>query len=353
MCPVNTITDSPLLPSKLNFCCGRSLNVVHLSYDRREEILDIIKKAHIELLSKNCAIFGVTSKDLKPYTTTEGDMKKQFSRMTPPENRMITEDLLSVDAVKQATDGMAKVSVSSSSTKDDEDYDQQQNTRQAQRAANDNMTFEDEDEEDSKFNGDEMDDKVRASMAGGGKNLFSRNEIDAKLEDFELRKLIGKGTFGKVFLVEHKTTGKLYAMKCIRKDIIIENEQMENIQLEKDILYTIDHPFLVNMEYVFQNDYRIYFLMHFVKGGELFRHLVNVKKFPEDQAKFFAAQVAMALAHLHSKKIIYRDLKPENVLVGEDGKFIFILSCLHRYYPNLRYTVLTLRLLFNRLLTRR
>ena len=138
--------------------------------------------------------------------------------------------------------------------------------------------------------------------------------------------MVGKGTFGKVFMVENVKNGKLYAMKCIRKDIILENDQMENIQLEKDILYSINHPFLVNMEYVFQNEYRIYFLMKFVKGGELFRHLVEVRMFPENQAKFFAAQVAMALAHLHTKKIIYRDLKPENFLVNEDGKLVFYLQ---------------------------
>lgn len=151
------------------------------------------------------------------------------------------------------------------------------------------------------------------------KTLYSRSKAAAKLEDFKIEKMIGKGTFGKVYLVRNVDTGNEYAMKCIRKDIIIENEQMENIQLEKDILYTIDHPFLVNMEFVFQNEVRIYFLMKFVKGGELFRHLVQVKRFKEDQAKFFAAQVALALGHLHSKKILYRDLKPENVLVGDDG----------------------------------
>ena len=157
-------------------------------------------------------------------------------------------------------------------------------------------------------------------MATGAKQLYSRDQGNAKLEDFKIRKMIGKGTFGKVYLVEQEGTGKMLAMKCIRKDIIIENEQMDNIQLEKDILFSIDHPFLVNMEFVFQNEFRIYFLMKFVKGGELFRHLVQVKRFTEPQAKFFAAQVALALGHLHSKKILYRDLKPENVLVDSDGK---------------------------------
>ena len=126
--------------------------------------------------------------------------------------------------------------------------------------------------------------EVRNSMIGGAAIAFARSEstTSVTLEDFEIRKMVGKGTFGKVFLVEHATTKKLYAMKVIRKDIILENEQMENIQLEKDILRQIDHPFLVNMEYVFQNQYRIYFLMKFVKGGELFRHLVEVRMFPEN-----------------------------------------------------------------------
>lgn len=77
--------------------------------------------------------------------------------------------------------------------------------------------------------------------------------------------MIGKGTFGKVFLVENKITGNIYAMKCIRKDTVIDNEQFDNIKLEKDILFNIEHPFIVGMDYVFQNEYRIYFLMKFIK----------------------------------------------------------------------------------------
>ena len=250
---------------------------------RRDDIIDTIKRAYIAVNQKNCPIFGVSTKDLKPFTTTEGDMKKKYSRMTQPEHRMISEDLLKPqDGAQGAAESLGKMSVSDASTNETQNFEEDQDIRAQQRKANDNLAFEDDDDEDSKFNGDEMDQQIRQSMAGGGKNVYARGKVPAKLEDFKLRKLIGKGTFGKVFLVEHSVTGKLYAMKCIRKDIIIENEQMENIQLEKDILYTIDHPFLVNMEYVFQNDFRIYFLMHFVKGGELFRHLVTVKKFPED-----------------------------------------------------------------------
>ncbi len=91
------------------------------------------------------------------------------------------------------------------------------------------------------------------------------------------------------------------------------------MKLEKDILYSVEHPFIVSMDYVYQNDFRIYFLMTFIKGGELYRHLSKMKRFNEQQAKFFIAQIALAIGHLHKKNILYRDLKPENVLFNEDG----------------------------------
>jgi serine/threonine protein kinase len=87
------------------------------------------------------------------------------------------------------------------------------------------------------------------------------------------------------------------------------------------------------MEYVFQNDIRIYFLMEFVKGGELFTHIIEKKRFDEESTRFISAQIACALGYLHSKEIIYRDLKPENVLIGTDGYIKLIDFGLSRILP--------------------
>jgi serum/glucocorticoid-regulated kinase 2 len=108
-------------------------------------------------------------------------------------------------------------------------------------------------------------------------------------------------------------------MKCIRKDVVLENDSIQSLKLEKEILYNIEHPFIVGMDYVFQNPQRIFFIMEFVEGGELFRHLVKIRRFPENQTRFMIAQIAIALGHLHEKQIVYRDLKPENVLFNKDG----------------------------------
>ena len=78
-------------------------------------------------------------------------------------------------------------------------------------------------------------------------------------------------------------------MKTIRKDLILEKNFFSNLKLEKDILYNVEHPFIVGMDYVFQNDFRIYFLMTFIKGGELYRHFSKMKRFSEEQARFFIA----------------------------------------------------------------
>ena len=131
--------------------------------------------------------------------------------------------------------------------------------------------------------------------------------------------VIGRGTFGKVFLAEQKATHKLYAIKSIRKDVLIQYDQVDNTILEKDIMFECDHPFLVGMEYLFQNDLRLYFVMPFVRGGEMYKIFQASKRFKEKQVLFYTAQLTIAIGYLHMKGIVHRDLKLENILCDEDG----------------------------------
>mmetsp|Transcript_83575 Transcript_83575/g.115297 ORF Transcript_83575/g.115297 Transcript_83575/m.115297 type:complete len:234 (+) Transcript_83575:706-1407(+) len=151
-------------------------------------------------------------------------------------------------------------------------------------------------------------------------NIFTRDTLkNCKFEDFKIKAIVGKGNFGKVYLVESQINGKFHAMKSIRKDIVIESDSIENLKTEKSILLQVNHPFIIGMDYVFQKAYRIYFLMDFIQGGELFQHLSDSQRFTEEKTKFYAAQVALALGHLHKANILYRDLKPENILINNDG----------------------------------
>ena len=131
---------------------------------------------------------------------------------------------------------------------------------------------------------------------------------------------IGRGTFGRVYLAKLGSRGgQLYAIKAIRKDVLIEYDQIESTLLEKDILFQADHPFLVGMDFLFQSDTRLYFVMPFVQGGELYKIFQSKKRFDEATVRFYAAQIVLAVGELHKKGIAHRDLKLENILVDDTG----------------------------------
>lgn len=139
------------------------------------------------------------------------------------------------------------------------------------------------------------------------------------MEDFKFLMVIGRGSFGKVFLAEFKHDKKLYAIKSVRKDVLIQSDQIQSVMREKDIMFECNHPFLVNLEFLFQNEERLYFVMPFVRGGELYKVFTAQKRFSEEQTLFFAAQLIVAIGYLHSKGIVHRDLKLENILLDHTG----------------------------------
>ena len=148
---------------------------------------------------------------------------------------------------------------------------------------------------------------------------LSKTVKKLSIHDFELLKVLGKGAHGKVLLAKLKDTDQLQALKIIRKQHIIESKQLEHTISEKQVLTTLQHPFIVSLTHCFHTEHKVYFVMEFMKGGELFQHLRSLKQFSEEQTKFIAACIILALGHLHDNDFIYRDLKPENVLLDEHG----------------------------------
>ena len=139
------------------------------------------------------------------------------------------------------------------------------------------------------------------------------------LEEFIIMRTLGTGSFGRVHLIQKKSNGKYYAMKVMKKSEVVRLKQVEHTLNEKHILEVVDMPFLVNMLGAFQDSVNLYFVMEYVAGGELFSLLRRSQRFPNQTAKFYAAQVVLAFEYLHSKDIVYRDLKPENLLVDSNG----------------------------------
>jgi serum/glucocorticoid-regulated kinase 2 len=147
------------------------------------------------------------------------------------------------------------------------------------------------------------------------------NHEKVRIEDFELIKVLGRGSFGKVIQVRMKgsSDGKIYAMKILRKRTVVARSQIDHTKAERALLQALQHPFLMTLRYAFQSKEKLYFVMDYFQGGELFFHLKKMRWFPEDVCRIYVAEIGMAIGHLHSLGYIYRDLKPENILLDYTG----------------------------------
>ncbi|KAI5293428.1 serine/threonine protein kinase, AGC, partial [Ascosphaera acerosa] len=179
----------------------------------------------------------------------------------------------------------------------------------------------------------EKDDEVAALPTPGQirselayRRMYSSNSIKVRNVEvgpgsFEKIKLIGKGDVGKVYLVREKKYGRLYAMKVLSKKEMIKRNKIKRALAEQEILATSNHPFIVTLYHSFQSEDYLYLCMEYCSGGEFFRALQTRpgKCIPEDDARFYAAEVTAALEYLHLMGFIYRDLKPENILLHQSG----------------------------------
>ncbi|KAJ3229252.1 hypothetical protein HDU81_005517 [Chytriomyces hyalinus] len=144
-------------------------------------------------------------------------------------------------------------------------------------------------------------------------------EINVDLRSFNLLRVVGKGAFGKVRIVEKKDSGVLYALKYINKLQCIRMRAIQNIFRERCILEDINHPLIVNLRYAFQDDYHMFMVLDLMEGGDLRFHLDKAGGFSEPVIRTWAAEIVYGIHYLHSKNVLHRDLKPDNVLLDAAG----------------------------------
>ncbi|KAF9313823.1 hypothetical protein BGZ91_006163 [Linnemannia elongata] len=170
-----------------------------------------------------------------------------------------------------------------------------------------------------------MQDEWFPLLSGTGKvriQLVFKSHIGnthLAVDAFDLLKVIGKGSFGKVMQVRKRDTNRIYAMKILRKAHIISRSEVNHTLAERTVLAQINNPFIVPLKFSFQSPEKLYLVLAFVNGGELFHHLQREGRFSEERSRFYAAELLCALECLHGFNVVYRDLKPENILLDYTG----------------------------------
>lgn len=203
--------------------------------DKRDDLLNLVKLRYATIEPNvTLKVFGVPQASLKEYHTTPNNKRYGLENLPLDEMRLLDEEIKSTSDYNRDTQA---------STKTDDDEFVFVNSRGSLKQA---MAKDREDSEVMMFDDEKDDGEFRTSTL-----VMSRKPTQVKLEDFKLVMVLGRGTFGKVYLAELGLNKQLYAIKSIRKDILIDTDQVANTKLEKDILFTCDHPFLVGMDYLF------------------------------------------------------------------------------------------------------
>ncbi|OMJ69561.1 hypothetical protein SteCoe_32679 [Stentor coeruleus] len=146
-----------------------------------------------------------------------------------------------------------------------------------------------------------------------------RPDRPVTLRDFEPVQIIGRGSFGEVFLVKMKFTGSLYAMKVLKKEKIFAQNLVRYVMTERNVLSYINHPFIVRLRYAFQDADKVFLVLDYCQGGNLTSCISRYQRLPEDIARIYSCEIVLAISELHRRGIIYRDLKPDNVILDSDG----------------------------------
>ncbi|KAI1386853.1 kinase-like protein [Hypoxylon trugodes] len=170
---------------------------------------------------------------------------------------------------------------------------------------------------------DFVSESVREKRYGAIEGGLAPRKTQA--DDFEPLRCLGKGTYGTVLLVKQRATGRLYAQKQFKKaSVVVHKKLVEQTKTERQILESVNrHPFVVKLFYAFQDQEKLYLILEYGQGGELFTHLNTEKMFPEPVAAFYMAEMVLALSHLHDTLgVVYRDLKPENCLLDAQGHLL-------------------------------
>lgn len=229
-------------------------------YAKKKKIIENIARPYKNITGKNLLLVESDQKSLKNFVTTKKEKKKD-----PKFTRMPQTGIIDVNAFLYPPQQQSCFN---------------QNTNANQNFAS-NANYNVINVPSSGLN----NASASNSRSGRSSTLYTKKkEIkEVRLEDFLILKVLGRGSFGKVCLVEYTATKEIFAMKSLKKDILIDQDQIENTLLEKKILQSLDHPFLVGLIFCFQTDDRIYFVMPFLRGGELFQHLKKMKFFTEEK----------------------------------------------------------------------